>query len=213
VDRAVGIDVSHHHRVTDFGAVIDAGMSFFGAKATNGRAVDPTFLEHRNGARQQPFDLCLWYHFPKPGTPAIEQAANLLDTVGALRDNERLVLDVELDPLTNWCPDLGFVDAFVRAIATPDRRPLVYTSARVWQEYLGSPSWPAAVLCDLWAPRYGHDEPTPPRDAEGYMVWPGVTIWQDSESFECPGVDGRCDHNVFRGTVGELRTYAKLAGT
>lgn len=192
-------------------------MTFFGAKATNGRGVDPTFIAHRNGARQQPFALVAYYHFAKPGTPALDQANHLLDRVGPLRDNERLVLDVERDPETDWCPNLEFVDTFVRELvrATPDRRPIVYTSARVWKERIGSRPWGAAIACDLWAPRYesGEQEPALPVDHEGYPVWPKWTAWQDSESFVCPGVDGPCDHNVFRGDVDELRAYAKLAGT
>lgn len=213
--RADGVDVSHHHPVTDFDQVVAAGMSIFGAKATNGLGVDPAFVAHRDGARRQPFDLVLYYHFPKPGTPR-EQAEHFVDTVEELHGNERLVLDVEHDDKIDWCPDVTFVDAFVHELLgrVGDRRPLVYTSARVWREYLHGAFWSRAIATDLWIPRYKSmdEEPALPADNGGFQIWPKWTIWQDSESFPCPGVDGPCDHNVFNGDVEELRRYARLSG-
>jgi lysozyme len=215
MDRAQGIDVSHHTPVYDWKAVYDAGMSFVGIKATNGVGTDPMFTRHRAGSRTQPFELTAYYHFPKPGSPPSVQAARFLATVGTLLPRDRLALDVELDPLTNWCPDVAFVDAFVRYLVdrVPDRRTIVYTSARVWKELMGSPSWPGAIATDLWVPRYAADEPALPVDGAGLPVWPKWTIWQDSESFTCPGVSAPIDHDWFNGMIDDLRTYAKLAGT
>jgi lysozyme len=213
--RAQGIDVSHHHPVTDFMKIVDAGMTIFGAKATNGRGIDPTFVAHRDGAREKPFDLVLYYHFPKPGTPR-EQAEHFVDEVGPLHDNERLVIDVEWDRDTDWCPDVTWVDAFVHELLgrVGDRRPLVYTSPRVWADYLHGDFWSRAIATDLWIPRYGSGdhEPAMPSDKGGFPLWPKWTIWQDSESFVCPGVDGPCDHNVFNGDADELRRYTRMIG-
>lgn len=215
MSRAEGIDVSHHHPVLDFPKVIDAGMTFFGAKATEGRSYrDPTFRNHRDGARAQPFVLAVYYHFATPGDP-VKQADHLFDVVGELRDNERLALDVEGDA----APAVPWIDTFVAELVRvlPDRRPLIYTSARIWRDVLKSPEWPRAIATDLWAPRYsdGANEPAVPRfGADGaFPVWPRWSFWQDSEAFDCAGVAGPCDHNVFRGDVDELRAYAKLAGT
>ncbi len=214
--RAEGIDVSHHHPVLNFTDVMNAGIQFFGAKATEGRSYrDPTFRAHRDGARAHPFVLAVYYHFAKGGDP-VKEAGHLLDVAGELRANERLALDIEGPD----APGVPWIDSFVGELVRvyPDRRPLIYTSARIWHDMLGSPSWPAAIVTDLWAPRYGPNEPNLPLGPVGvakgqFPIWPRWTFWQDSESFACPGVAGPCDHNVFRGDVDELRAYAKLAGT
>jgi lysozyme len=204
--RAEGIDVSHYHPVRDWELMLNAGMAFFGAKATQGHGfTDPTFAAHRDGCRRYPFVMVAYYHFARPGDP-IKQVGRLLDAVGELRDNERLALDVE----GNDAPGVTWVDAFIRELVrrVPDRRPLVYTSARIWRDVLKLPDWPGAIATDLWAPRYGLEEPELPADAEGFPIWPRWTFWQDSQSFPCPGVDGACDHSVFRGGLEDLKAYA-----
>lgn len=215
--RAQGIDVSHYHRVRDWDGIVRSGISIFGAKATNGRATDEAFVAHRDVARIHPFELCVWYHFPKPGSSAVAQAQNLVRAVGdKIGPNERLALDVELDPESKWCPDVRFVDQFVQELVHQlgDRRQLVYSSARVWRELVGSPSWPSAIVSDCWLAHYGVEEPALPVDQSGLPIWPKWTLWQDSETFGCPHVDGGiADHDVFNGTLEELRAYAKLAGT
>jgi lysozyme len=207
MERAFGIDVSHHHPVRDFAAVAGAGVSIFGAKATEGASyVDSTFIAHRDGARAQGFDLCIWYHFARSGG-ALKQAKHFLATVGDLRDNERLAVDVEVSK-DGSVAGVEWLDVFLRALPQA-RRPLVYTSARIWR-MLGSPEWPESIATDLWAPRYGTEEPRLPADERGFTVWPSWKIWQDSDVFTCPGVAGPCDHNVFNGDVDDLRRYAAL---
>lgn len=217
MQRAQGIDVSHYHAVTDWAAVMDAGIWMFGAKATQGTMyVDPTFRAHRDGARSMPFALVIYYHFATPhrelgfalssGDP-VKQAAHFLDVVGPLRDNERLALDVEGE----GAPPPIWIDAFLAQLPQ-DRRNLIYTSSRIWRDELGAPAWPDAIATDLWVPRYSSTEPILPADRDGFPIWPRWTIWQDSEKFACPGVDGPCDHNVFRGDLDELRAYARLPG-
>jgi lysozyme len=209
--RAQGIDVNHYRPCSDFGAVFGAGMTFVGIKATEGISVVDSFLgAHRAGARAQPFHLVTYYHYARPGD-ADAQAERLMDRVGVLRDNERLALDVEGDA----APNIHWIEAFIAKVASayPDRRPIVYTSARIWDQ-IGKPAWPRATAggVDLWAPRYNHagNEPALPSTFSS-PVWPAWTFWQDSEAFPCPGVSGPCDHSVFRGTADELRAYAALA--
>jgi GH25 family lysozyme M1 (1,4-beta-N-acetylmuramidase) len=217
MERAHGIDVSHHHRVIDWDQVAAQGFQVFGAKATNGAATDVTFVDHRAGARRLPFDLVTYFHFPTPKSSAVAQADHFVEAVsggGGMRPNERLALDVEWDPNNSWCPDVRFVDEFVREVIrlVGDRRTFLYTSDRVWKEHLGGAAWPAAIATDLWSPRYGPSEPVLPVDRGGFPVWPRWTMWQDSESYACPGVDGACDHDVWRGDVEDLRSYVLGGG-
>lgn len=210
-ERAQGIDLNHYHPAHDFSAVLEAGISFVGIKATEGLGLADSFLgSHRAGVRTQPFELVVYYHFARPGD-AEAQADRFLDRVGMLRGNERLALDVEGDA----APNIHWIETFIAKVASawPDRKPLVYTSARIWSQ-IGNPSWPRARAgqVDLWAPRYNTagNAPALPCSADG-PVWPAWTFWQDSEAFNCPGVTGPCDHNLFRGTIEELRAYAALA--
>jgi GH25 family lysozyme M1 (1,4-beta-N-acetylmuramidase) len=204
--RAHGIDVNHFHPVLDWNQLAGAGFDFFGAKATNGMGVDARFIDHRDGARQLPFEAVLYYHFPTPRSPAKDQALRFVERVGPLRPNERLALDVELDKETKWCPDVAFIDAFVEQLPA---RSLVYVSARVWHELVGAPSWPNAILTDAWLAHYGDDAPALPADAAGYPIWPKWTFWQDSDKYQAPGVDGPCDHDFFNGDRDALAAYMR----
>jgi lysozyme len=214
--RAAGIDVSHHHPVTDWDALLATDVSFIGIKATQGaHFVDPWLARHKQEARARADRLALvvYYHYPEPGDP-VAQAQRLLYLLadvdeGPLHPNERVALDVEErrhpDGTVDPPPDVVWIDAFYRALPQ-DRRHLIYTSDRVWQT-IGSPAWARAADVDLWAPRYksGLEEPVVP------APWSSWTFWQWSEAAAIPGVDGPCDADYFRGDAAELRAYAALA--
>lgn len=174
-----------------------------GVKVSEGAGfVDPQFANNRMGVRGQPFELVTYYHFMRPGNPAV-QAQRLCDLVGQLRGNERFVADFEDDSNGKPAVDLKFVDAFYVELMKGvcfDRRPLIYTSGRIWEQ-LGNPTWDLASEIDLWAPRYGVKEPECPKP------WPRWTLWQYSEEESVPGVNAPCDASVFNGDIAALRTY------
>jgi lysozyme len=206
MDRARGIDVSHYHPITDANAVIASGVRFVGIKATQGITfVDPKLSAHRMAVRQQPFDLVIYYHFAAPGD-AVKQADHFLDVLGELRGNERVCLDLEDDKTGRPAVDLAWADTFYSKLlagACTDRRPLIYTSRRVWLQ-LGNPAWDLASEIDLWAPRYGPDEPELPVPWKLY----GWKFWQYSEEGVVPGIQGPCDLSVFSGDRAALQVYA-----
>lgn len=187
-----------------------AGVSFFGAKATQGKTfTDPTFRAHQDGARSRPFALSWFYHFAQPGDPGF-QAGRLMDVVGPLRGTERLVLDLEGKTVTDLpaapAAVLPWTDKFFRELLDtyPDRRPLLYWSERIYQ-MIGSPTvWDLAGEVDIILPRYSSEEPVIP------PLWSRWTAWQFSQSYTCPGVDGPCDASRFNGSVADLQVYAKL---
>lgn len=209
MSRALGIDVSHFHEVIDWKLLTAARfsgqpISFFGAKATQGTTmVDPTFVKHRDGFRA----ACVgapqllmgqYYHYCGGGNPR-EEAAHFLQTVGPMRPNERLVLDVEGE----IPPHLDWVQSFISALPSKPV-PYVYTSARIWRA-MGNPAWVDATVgnVDLWAPRYESDyaEPVVP------PPWSFWRCWQFSESFTCPGVATPCDASWFNGTFDDLAKH------
>lgn len=208
--RAKGIDVSHWKQAKSFGAVYDSGVTFVGVKATEGNAyVDSALRAHREALRQQPFLLAIYYHFARSGSPNA-QAERLMDAVGELRDNERLCLDLEVSPTPDPAGALEWIDSFFGTLlgaACADRRPLIYTSRRIWRSF-GNPQWDLASEIDLWTPRYNTAaEPELPLP----WVSAGWTIWQWTDGtnplHETPGV-GKCDANYFRGDETALAEYA-----
>lgn len=208
--RARGIDVSHHVPVKNWDALVDSGVTFVGVKATEGNTyVDPTLRAHREGLRRKPFALGIYYHFARSGDP-VRQADRLMDAVGELRDNERLCLDLEVSPTPDPTAAVEWIDAFYTTLlggTCSDRRPLIYTSRRIWR-YLGDPQWDLAPEVDLWVPRYNtvmEPELPLPWVSSGWTFWQ----WTDGTNplHDTPGV-GKCDANYFRGDDEELRDYA-----
>ena len=207
--RARGIDISHWKAVKDWDAVYDSGVSFVGVKATEGNTyLDPKLRTHRDELRRRPFKLGIFYHFARSGS-AVKQAERLEDSVGSLRDNERLCLDLEVCPTQNPDQAVEWLDDFFETLLNgvcSNRRPLLYTSKRIWRQ-IGNPEWSFASEVDLWAPRYNPvEEPKLPLP----WVAAGWTFWQWSDSEKIPGIDGGCDANYFRGDEAELSRYARL---
>lgn len=205
-DRALGADVSHFHPVTNWGALTGA-VSFLGVKATQGlTAVDPTFVTHRNGFRTTSIPGCVYYHFAVPGD-AVAQARHLVSTVGETLPSERLCLDIE-QVVVPGGDTLAWIDAFFVELmggACKGKRPLIYTSARIWKQ-IGNPMWDLASEVDLWVPRYSSEEPELPRP----WAQSGYLIWQNSETSQIPGIDcsgGGCDGNLWNGSDADVRAY------
>ncbi len=217
-NMAKGIDISHWKPVKDWKALREA-VSFVGIKATEGNTVrDPMFYENQKAMQEQDFILGIYYHFARTGDP-IAQARRFMATVGALKPNERLALDFEVLP-ENYDP-LGWMTAFIKTVmgTVGDRRPLLYTSDRIWKQ-MGNPfmnplmGWVQDV--DLWLPRYSDDVdaapaiPCPwhsPPSTAPEMVYTPMKFWQFSENQPVPGC-GQVDANVFNGDQAALEAYA-----
>lgn len=214
--RTRGIDVSHWRPVKSWAALAAAPeeISFIGVKATEGNSVsDPKLAWHRDGFRASGMDLCLYYHFARPGD-AREQAKRFADVVGPLEPRERLCLDLESPIAGSPVKSLRWVDDFYSELmggACSDRRPFLYTSKNKWDEICGRDArWlTGSTDVELWAKRYSSKAglepllPAPWKDR-------GYHIWQFSDSKVPPhsiaGV-GPCDGNVWDGDRANLRAY------
>lgn len=208
--NAQGIDVSHWCPVVSFDALVSAGISFLGIKASQGAAYrDPALLAHRDGRRARAASLvgAVFYHFPGNGDPA-QEAANFLGAVGELQDDERLALDVEQGPTGHGAPPFEWIREFVAELPQDRGRvPLIYTATHVWNE-IGNPAWPDATVgkVGLWLKRYAADYGPCP------SPWSFPAFWQRTETGTVPGVSGPCDLDEFcLGGVDELRKWFALA--
>ena len=219
--NAWGIDVSHWHPVKDWAKLIATGASFFAAKATDGATyVDSSFAAHRDGARAQPFALCIWYHFARMTGPAADQVKHFLDVAGPLQPNERVCLDFEepsygaLTGVALQSQVICWIDEFMQALldgACSDRRPFLYTSDRIWRA-IGNPGWMLASEVDLWLPRYSVGM-MPPAVPAPWNTW---SLWQWSDGTTPPSIVdgvGPCDTSFWRGDAASLARYMAGEGT
>ena len=140
--NALGIDVSHWSFITDIKAVVAAGYSFVGAKATQGLSfIDPKFTYHRDLVRSEPGIVgAIYFHYPNKANDPAHEAQFCLDTIGPLRDNERIALDVEEGKSGDDHPPIAWQQAFAAELPQDrGRLPGIYTSIHDWNE-IGNPA-------------------------------------------------------------------------
>jgi lysozyme len=197
----IGIDVSHYRVITAY-AALPANVKFIGAKATQGKTfVDGAFAHHRDGFRTSNKVGAIYYHYAGGGNPLTE-ADFFLSTIGDLKPNERVALDVEgKNPVS-----LPWIQKFMSAMPL-DRIPIFYGGNETWRT-IGNPDYPDATVgkVHLWSARYqsGDNEPVIP------APWSFWTFWQFTEHFQCSGVSDPCDGNYFHFDDAALIKYFTL---
>lgn len=208
-DLAKGIDVSHHNGVVDWPAVRASGVSFVGLKATEGNTVtDDRFKENQAGVRAAGFELAIYYHFARSGSPRI-QAKRLLETVGQFDPvRERLCLDLEVSPEERY--PMAWVRDFFQWLwddRSSMKTPFIYTSKRIWRMLGDQPHYYGRDIA-LWAPRYNSagNEPALPSawQTQGWTIWQWTDGGDTGPEHLTLGVQGPCDANYFCGNVQEL---------
>ena len=193
-----GIDVSHWQGTIDWSAVAADGVEFAFVKATEGGDyTDPRFAANWAGARQAGVVRGA-YHFYRPQTDAMAQAAHFLGTVTLASGDLPPVLDVEVT-------DGRSADAVAAGVRTwlqevervTGRRPIIYTRASFWTAQMGSGfgGYP------LWVAHYGVASPSIPAG------WSGWTFWQHSDAGRVDGISGGVDLDWFNGGHAELEAF------
>jgi GH25 family lysozyme M1 (1,4-beta-N-acetylmuramidase) len=197
-----GIDVSHHNGDIDFGKIRSAGYRFVFLKASQDNDfIDPMFATNLAAARAEGLATG-GYHFFDYTLDGREQADHFLDrleSIGAMDDALPPVIDVEC-----WPPIGSSIhavsaarlrDLVERIYERTGRLPIIYTSARMWEEVVGEPT--GFEDLPLWAACWGCQ--SPPTIPAGWADW---TFWQT-------GVDrvrgvGSLDGNYFQGDAADL---------
>ncbi|MEO0447740.1 MAG: GH25 family lysozyme [Verrucomicrobiota bacterium] len=193
-----GIDISHHNGSVDWAKVAQAGVTFAFLKATEGADwQDSTFPSHWVEAKAAGL-ITGAYHFFRTTSTGAEQAANIIDLVPVEEGRLPVVIDLEFSQdharMTNDQFYRELDDLLSRTRDHYGQEPILYTTAEFHQNYLQDRAivrlWARAVIA---TPRsWGKD-------------W---HFWQYSSRGRLPGVDGRVDLNVFRGTREEFFQYA-----
>jgi lysozyme len=194
-----GIDVSHWQGTIDWGAARADGVEFAFIKATEGGDyTDPRFAANWAGARQAGVVRGA-YHFFRPQTDAMAQAAHFLRTVTLAPGDLPPVLDVEVT-------DGRAADAIAAGVRTwlaevervTGRRPILYTRASFWTAQMGG----GFNAYPLWVAHYGVSSPSIPAG------WSGWTFWQHSDAGRVSGIGGDVDLDWFNGDRAALAAFA-----
>ena len=197
--RVPGIDVSHHQGTINWTAVKRAGIRFAFIKATEGGDwTDPAFAGNWRRAREAGV-MRGAYHYYRPQTHSGVQARHFLRRVEVGENDLPPVLDVEAtDGVSSATLRRGVRNWLHLVEAETGKRPIIYVTRR-FAPHL------AAEFGDypLWLADYRSSGPSVPR---GWRRW---TFWQHSETGRVSGIRAPVDRNWFRGTLEELRQFAR----
>jgi lysozyme len=204
-----GIDVSRYQGVIDWKAVRASGIRFAYIKATESTDyLDPTFNANWVGAKAAGIVRGA-YHYFHSDEDAKRQASLFAQTVSLEPTDLPPALDVETDFGKLSVPQI--VKAVFTCLTEVEqhlsRKPLVYTSATIWEPNLLSPSgavpqW--AKNYRLWVAHWGVNVPTKPK---GWDQW---LFWQYDSQGSVNGIDGNVDLDWFNGPLGKLGSMVGL---
>lgn len=201
-----GLDVSRWQSAIDWRRARDSGISFVFIKATEGvEDLDPSFAAHWEGAGRAGIPRA-GYHFYYFCADAEPQARWFIRNVPREPGGLPHVLDMEWNPYSPTCrkrPDGATVRAEARKFldileAHYGQRPILYTSVDFWEDtgigqLSGTRFWLRSVSAH-------------PRDRYPGARW---DFWQYTGTGLVPGVTGKVDINVFRGSVQSWKAYPR----
>ncbi|HEX6838166.1 MAG TPA: GH25 family lysozyme [Polyangia bacterium] len=204
-----GIDVSHYDGTIDWAMVKASGIDFAFMKATeNTTFVDPDFAANWKAAGAAGV-IRGAYHFFRPEVDAVAQADFFVATAGVpARGDLPLALDLEVTDMVAGATVAADARTFLARVQQKTGRvPIVYTSARVWTDLLGSPAATGFADVALWDANWTTSCPTIP------PAWATWTFWQNSATGTVPGISGMAnvDLDQFNGSLAALQGYVAPA--
>lgn len=190
-----GIDISSHNGIIDFQEVARSGIEFVFIKATEGRDFkDKRFRSNYDKASAAGLKTGI-YHFFRFDRDGVEQALNLMRTVGKRRPELGIVIDVE----KTGNPDTIATETVTRRLSEMvdylnllEHRVMFYTNREGYYEYLAD-TFPGAPL---WICGFSEN----PINAE----W---TFWQFNHRGRVDGITGDVDLNAFCGSREEWQSF------
>jgi len=194
-----GLDISGHQGEINWPEVAQGPWSFVYIKATEGGDfVDPTFARNWEQSRQTGL-LRGAYHFYTFCRPGAEQAQNFVKTVPIEPNTLPPVVDLEFGGNCSKRPYsaelIPEVQIFLNAIEKhTGQHPILYVTDTFAKTHLNQGQ---LANYSLWV----RDIVREPALFNG-RAW---QFWQFSNRGKVPGIQGRVDLNVFKGSPAELR--------
>lgn len=190
-----GIDISSHNGNVDMKKVAGDGFRFVFIKATEGESfVDKKFRTNFENARKAGLKIGA-YHFFRFERDGVNQAINLLKTLGARKPDLGIVVDVEQAGNNPEIPTDSVTSRLTQMVDYLNlmgHRVMFYTNKDGYFKYIadtfpGSPLW----ICSF---------SSNPINAE----W---TFWQFNHRGKVNGVKGDVDLNTFCGSEEEWQNF------
>lgn len=193
-----GIDVSRWQPQIDWATARENGVSFAFIKATEGGdLVDPAFRDNWRGARAAGVPAGA-YHFYYHCRPGAEQARWFIRHVPNVPGALPPVLDIEWTPFSPTCttrPPAETVRAeaadFLRVVERHyGKAAIIYTTPDFWER---NEMWKLPGNHEFWL----RAVTAHPSDRYPGHQW---SFWQYTGTGVVPGIPGKTDINVFRGS-------------
>jgi lysozyme len=199
-----GVDVSHFDGTVDWAAAKRDGITFAIIKATEGTTfVDNHFTANwaNTGANGIVHGA---YHFFRPESDPVAQADFFVRTAGTPKSGDLPpVIDLEVtDGLTAAQVAAGARTFLQRVQQKTGRVPMIYTSVRVFNSLLGTPSGFDPYF--LWVANWNVRCPNIPNPP-----WKRWTVWQSSATGTVAGFSDPVDVDNFNGTAADLMAFVK----
>lgn len=202
-----GMDISSYQPNTNWPAVAAGGITFAFIKATESTGyVNSYFAQDWQGAKDVGVIRGAYHYFHADVDP-VAQADHFVNVMGQLGpDDLPGVLDLEDDfglPASQVAANgLAFLE---RVEALTGKRPIVYTGPYFFYTLLGNPDGYGQY--PLWIAHYGANCPDVP------TRWDNFMFWQYTSTGGIQGVQGaNVDHNIFNGSIDDLRAFAAGGG-
>lgn len=190
-----GIDISAHNGAVDMKKVAQQGYDFVFIKATEGiQFKDKNFRTNYDNALRNGLKVGV-YHFFRFDRDGVEQALNLMKTVGHRRPPLGYVIDVEKSGNIDTIPRetvIARLSQMTDYLNLLGHKVTFYTNRDGYYDYLAE-SFPGSRL---WICGFSEN----PINAE----W---TFWQFNHRGKVDGIKGDVDLNVFCGTRQEWQNY------
>lgn len=196
-----GVDLSHHQGNVDWRKIKQGGVEYAFIKTTEGNSfLDPRFLDNWQSARRAGVRRGA-YHFFSPNDDPVRQADYFLASLGSDRGELAPVIDIESSGGGISKSDYtARVKAFLdRVESVTGKKPMIYTSARLWDQYTTRPAW--AGQYPLWVAQYGASSPSLPAG------WSKADYWQFSNKGKISGVAGNVDLDTMIGQTPMMQTH------
>lgn len=183
-----GFDISAHNGEIDFDAASKDGMEFVWIKATEGA----TFKDRKFDSNYKNAGLAGIkrgaYHFFRFDKEGVEQAINLLETVGDLDLELGIAIDIESSGNPEGIPEDLIKQRIADMVEYLNLRglaPTLYCNKTDYYKYMAD-SFPGN---SLWICSFSQDPISAP--------W---TFWQYNHKGKIKGTNGKVDLNVFGGS-------------
>ena len=196
-----GIDVSYWQLDIDWPKVKAAGKKYAIMRAAHALKADTKFAYNWKNCHAVGLH-CGVYQYFEPDIDPVAQADLMISMMGKLSPGDLPpVIDVESKGTATPSQFAAAIGKWMdRVEKATGRKPMIYTGAYFWEDYVKSSIW---VNNPLWHAQYCTS--CCPNIPNPWKKW---TFWQHSSTGKVSGINGNVDLNRFNGDTSALSAFA-----